>query len=885
MSSLDQAAAQMLAAGMPGFPPGHPVLNAGRIIRYGPKKKAWYRLYEFRLRNGEFVVGGDYGMWGDIASAKIEIDWKGITQEERERHARERAVNEVREKAKRAKRAGDASGRARSQWENGRSSKPEGVETYLDRKGVRHTKGLRYFADGTVLVPMIRYDITEAQESAPDYDGPRRLLGLQKIAPDGGKLFNKGMAKEGAACRLGGAPKAGDLILVTEGLATGLSLRMGVEDKYAVFVAFDAGNLVHVAKILRKIYPSSPILFCADDDAYLAASMNRLLRENYELAELVNVPLTDRPFRGSVLAGGKRAACDLVVSAEGVFDGDGIPGIVGAVRHGDRVYTFTRENAGRKWAVRAAAEIGNAEVIYPAFPGRTIGLDPDAPKFTDFNDLHQAEGLDALRRQLAPELERIAISSQVRKLVKEEVGRVKRRPKAEGGGPVKGKPDAGFDWDGFYSRFTLIYPTDTLWDAKLREVVKLNAVKIAFGERIVKWWLESPERRMVNLDQLVFEPGVEVKAPAINLFRGMPLKPSTKGSCTKLRELLQYLCGEEGQDQAPVTEWVLKWLAFPLQHPGAKMQTAIVMHGPEGTGKNLFFGAIREIYGEYGTLITQTELEDRFNGWLSRRLFIIANEVISRQELRHHVGRLKNMVTEPRLPIREMWSPIRYESNHAQMTFLTNELQALFLSPGDRRYMVIRTPAAARPEFYGEVADELAERGIEALYAYLLEYPLGDFAEHSKPLLTAAKEDLIEMGLSSVQFFQQQLHDGLLWPLSYIPCMSTDLYRAYLTFCQRTGERNPVKLNKFSHEFMAMNGVTRRVMDVDDRLLSDGGAKRRQGTVFLMGELSPEVKRDDSALRAEVKKNIALFRGNLRDFMQLDDVRGPNDGRQYGNND
>jgi hypothetical protein len=64
---------------------------------------------------------------------------------------------------------------------------------------------------------MIRYDITEAQEDEEGYTGPRRLVGLQKIAPDGKKRFNKGIGMEAAACRLGGAPKSGELILLTEG--------------------------------------------------------------------------------------------------------------------------------------------------------------------------------------------------------------------------------------------------------------------------------------------------------------------------------------------------------------------------------------------------------------------------------------------------------------------------------------------------------------------------------------------------------------------------------------------------------------------------------------------------------------------------------------------
>ena len=898
MTTLADAVSQMLAAGMPDFPPGHPVVNAGRITRYGPKKKAWYRLYEFRANNGQFVVGGDYGSWGEIPSSKIEIDWKGIAQEDRERLQRERAETEVREQAKRAERARFASGRARSQWDNARTAKPANVETYLDRKGVEHVKGLRYFADGTVLVPMIRYDITEAQESAEGYAGPRRLVGLQKIAPDGAKLFNKGMAKDGAACRLGNAPKAGELILIAEGLATGLSASMVLKHKSPVFVAFDAGNMPLVAAILRKLFPASPIMLCADDDAYLESSMNKLLRENYHLAELARVPMTAWKFKGQVRERDAWIAAEIEISADWTADGEGVRGIVGAVKHGERMVTLTRENAGRKAANKAAAAIGNAAVVFPVFSDRTLSAEPEVDKSTDFNDLHQAEGLDAVRAQLVPEIERIELSQALRKLVKEEVGKTRREAKGAKAKGGESEPDKSFDWRGFFERFTLIYPTDTLWDAKLREIVKLSAVKIAFGDRIVKWWLESLDRRTVNLDQMVFEPGTEVPKDCINLYRGMPIKPSDKGSCEKLIELLQYLCGEGDigeQGETPVTDWVLKWLAYPMQHPGAKMQTAIVMHGPEGTGKNLFFGAIRDIYGEYGTLITQTELEDRFNGWLSRRLFLIANEVISRQELRHHVGRLKNMVTEPVLPIREMFTPIRYESNHAQMVFLTNEQQALQIMPGDRRYMVIYTPAAKSAEVYRAVVAEMADGGVSALYAYLLAYECGEFTEHTKPLLTAAKEALIEMGLNSAQFFQQQLSDGLIYPLTYGPCLTTDLYRAYTTFCARTGERNPRPLNKFIPEFSAMNGVTKSIRDIGDPdapLTAADAAGRRQAMVFVMGEIPDEIKRDDKALAAHVKKNVSAFRGVLREYLQQDVLRkrdgsGEAEGWRggYGNDD
>lgn len=256
---LDQAIAQMRADGMPEFPAGHPRVGVGKILRYGPKSSAWYRLEVVRTRAGTEVIVGAYGNWKSGLKAKIEPDWKGISAEERaELNARMRQQEEA-EKAKREDRAGKAANRAKEQWRGAMTvelAAAQGVRSpYLIRKGVA-PEGCRFWRDGTVLVPAYLLD---------DKDGAR-MLGLQRIASDGSKRFNSGMAMDGAVCRLGAPPDDGEPILVCEGYATGLSIRQALASAYHVFVAFNAGNLVKVAEILRARYPTSPLIFCADDD-------------------------------------------------------------------------------------------------------------------------------------------------------------------------------------------------------------------------------------------------------------------------------------------------------------------------------------------------------------------------------------------------------------------------------------------------------------------------------------------------------------------------------------------------------------------------------------------------------------------------------------------
>lgn len=768
MATLDQAIQQMLADGMPPFPDGVPRLDTNRVIRYGPKRTAWYRLFEFLARNNKRYISGAYGIWGRLDSTKIRSDFEGMHEDERERLQRSMAELERREREKRALKASFAANRAKQQWDAARAKLPDGVEcAYLQRKGVSPEKGLRFFKDGTLLVPMLRYDVTEDQEKDPSYIGPKRLVGVQKIAPDGTKRFHAGMAKEGALCRLGKA-KDGDVLLIAEGLATALTLREAVAQKHAVFVAFDAYNLAPAAKILRAMYPKSTLIFCADDD----------------------------------------------------WKTEGNPG-------------QTRANA-------AAEAVGNACSVWPVFLNlaKIDGTVGRGEKETDFNDLAACAGLLAVAAQLDPVLTYAAKGAST-------PNDGPAPSKVDGGG--KGAKD-DVEWSTFWTlqeRFTLIYPSDTAYDHELSDIVALAHMRHKFGSRYVNLWLNSKKRRDVNLIDVVFDPSGKAKPHQLNLFRGFAVKPSVEGSCAKLLELLHYLCGEDPEDtQTPITNWLLKWLAYPLQYPGAKMQTALVVAGREGTGKNLFFGAVRSIYGTHGGLITQRQLESQFNPWLSAKLFLVANEVVTRQEMRHNVGFLKSLITENEIWINRKQKDERFEENHCNLVFLSNEQQPQHVGMDDRRYLVIRTPGPRDKAFYTAVAAEAAAGGVAALYQHLLELDLGEFNEHTKPIETAAKRELVELGMASPQLLWQDLHDDELG-IPYCPARVEDLYRVYQIWCRRNGVKMPAQINRFIPDFMSMNGVKRRVMRVPDieqmgEAITTGPERQRK--VLLMGDPPQDIE-------------------------------------------
>lgn len=426
------------------------------------------------------------------------------------------------------------------------------------------------------------------------------------------------------------------------------------------------------------------------------------------------------------------------------------------------------------------------------------------------------------------------------------------------------KKARGFSWKAFFKRFTLIYPTETAWDAEKQKIVKLSAMRVMFGKGVVDFWLTSTDpradlvRRAVDEDDVVFDPSCTCDPETtVNLFRGMPLKPDPTKSCEKLLKLLQYLCREEEDHNTPLSDWIQKWIAYPLQHPGAKMQTAVVMYGQEGTGKNLFWDAVARLYGDYGGFITQFQLQSQFNDWASRKMFIVANEVLTRMELRHMVGYMKNLITEKRIPIETKNMPVRTEDNHMQLVFLSNELQPLVVGPGDRRYMVVRTAPQREADYYRAVSAELDAGGVLGLYHYLLNLDLGDFTEHTKPPVNEAKKDLMQLGMTTPQLFWEEVKSGEIG-LPYCPAYWEHLYQAYQIFCARNGDKNPLKQWQFSQSFSQMNGVLRKTCRITDpeKEISVDVQQRR---IFLMGE-RPEGTTDDQWADKGAKQFYDAFR-------------------------
>jgi putative DNA primase/helicase len=95
----------------------------------------------------------------------------------------------------------------------------------------------------------------------PLYDAKDKLVNLQFIQPDGTKRFLSGGQKKGCFWTLG---EMTDTLLICEGYATGSSL-FEYQGLHTV-ISFDAGNLIHVAQVIRAKNPKAEIIVAGDHD-------------------------------------------------------------------------------------------------------------------------------------------------------------------------------------------------------------------------------------------------------------------------------------------------------------------------------------------------------------------------------------------------------------------------------------------------------------------------------------------------------------------------------------------------------------------------------------------------------------------------------------------
>ncbi len=278
-----------------------------------------------------------------------------------------------------------------------------------------------------------------------------------------------------------------------------------------------------------------------------------------------------------------------------------------------------------------------------------------------------------------------------------------------------------------------------------QKLVRANAAKT---------WMEWEHR--AELLGITYAPGKpEIFEGQLNTWSGWGVTKAQRGDVSLWHRLLDHLFGDDKESR----QWFERWCAYPIQHPGYKMATAVVMWGVNtGTGKTLCGHTLMRLYGRNATEVKDSDLEDTRFAWAENKQFVLADDITGHNS-RKLANIFKTIITQKTIRINQKYIPSYTIADTINYYFTSNDPDAFYLDNMDRRFLVWEVLCSALPEELRRPFVEWrdSDAGIEALFYYMLNLPLGDFDPQAAAPLTEAKRDMIHIGKSELGVWVDKL--------------------------------------------------------------------------------------------------------------------------------
>jgi hypothetical protein len=199
-------------------------------------------------------------------------------------------------------------------------------------------------------------------------------------------------------------------------------------------------------------------------------------------------------------------------------------------------------------------------------------------------------------------------------------------------------------------------------------------------------------------------------------------------------------------------EHIIAWLAHRVQHPGVKVNHALVLGGLQGIGKDTLLEPVKHAVGPWNVQeVSPTHLLGRFNGFV-RSVILRVSEARDLGDVDRYAfyDHMKVYTAAPPDVLRCDEKNIREYNvlNVCGVIVTTNhKTDGIYLPAGDRRHFVAwsdLTKDDFTPAYWSDLYAWYADGGHAHVAAYLAELDLSGFDAKAPPPKTSAFWDIVD---------------------------------------------------------------------------------------------------------------------------------------------
>lgn len=286
------------------------------------------------------------------------------------------------------------------------------------------------------------------------------------------------------------------------------------------------------------------------------------------------------------------------------------------------------------------------------------------------------------------------------------------------------------------------------------------------------------------------------------------------------------------------------WLARMIQKPHEPGETALVLKGKQGTGKNTFVETVGKLFGNHFSPLSSIEqLLGRFDFHHANAILLHANEAIWCGD-RRMLGKLKTLITERYVTVEQKHRDPITLKNCRHMIFSSNEDWPVHIDRDDRRFFVLEISDKYKENtaYFKKIYDWAENGGLESLLYHLQSYDISNFNFRNIPQSASAFQIKLDSACSSEVYVFEALkerrlrihgntnnsfggigiNDLAFWKEEVFDLPKHEVYQNYVYWCedQKIRPETNRKLGRSIKRLLPSANTDKRVRDDESRVYS-----------------------------------------------------------------